>query len=213
MARGLTQRQAEVLEFLKDYIAMHGYPPTLREVGDNFGMASTRASSDHLKALERKGHIRIQEGIARGLQLIDQASPGSLRLVPGMRAPQVLPLVGRIAAGPLSDAIEDVIDRISVDSTFVKAEGSFLLEVNGNSMIDAHILPGDYIVVKPQATAENGDIVVALIGEEATVKRFEKKGNRVRLIPENSTMDPIPVPDPSQLQIRGIVTGLIRRLR
>ena len=112
MARGLTQRQAEILEFVKDFISMHGYPPTLREVGDNFGMASTRASSDHLKALERKGHVRIQEGIARGIQLIDQASPGSLRLVPGMRAPQVLPLVGRIAAGPLADAIEDVIDRV-----------------------------------------------------------------------------------------------------
>jgi repressor LexA len=213
MARGLTQRQQEVLDFLKEFIAMHGYPPTLREIGDHFRMASTRASSDHLKALERKGCIRIQEGRSRGIQMLDGNGGPNLRLIPGMKAPHMLPLVGRIAAGPLTEAIEDVIDRISVDSTFVKADNSFLLEVQGDSMIDAHILPGDYIVVKPQATAESGDIVVALLGEEATVKRFEKKGNKVRLIPENATMEPIPVPDPSLLQIRGIVTGLIRRLR
>lgn len=211
MARGLTQRQNEILNFLREFIEMNGFPPTLREICLHFGMASTRAASDHLIALQRKGSITLDEGKARGIRLVDAAPAAWGGVRP--RVPHILPLVGRIAAGTPTTAIENVIDRISVDSTFVKSDGSFLLEVQGESMIGAHILPGDYIVVKPQPTADNGDIVVALLGDEATVKRFEKKGNRIRLLPENPTMEPIPVPDPSELQIQGIVTGLIRRFR
>jgi repressor LexA len=95
----------------------------------------------------------------------------------------------------------------------VKSDNSFLLEVEGNSMIDAHILPGDYIIVKQQDTADSGDIVAALLGDDATVKRLEKKSGKIRLIPENATMEPIPVPDPSELRILGVVTGLVRRMR
>lgn len=211
MSRGLTQRQNEILNFLREFIEMNGFPPTLREICLHFGMASTRASSDHLIALQRKGFITLDEGKARGIRLTESALTAWGGVRP--RVPYVLPLVGRIAAGTPTTAIENVIDRISVDSTFVKSDGSFLLEVQGESMIGAHILPGDYIVVKPQPTADNGDIVVALLGDEATVKRFEKKGNRIRLLPENPTMEPIPVPDPGELQIQGIVTGLIRRFR
>jgi repressor LexA len=122
-------------------------------------------------------------------------------------------VVGRIAAGEPLLAQENILDRVTLDPDFIKGEGNFMLEVQGESMIEAHICPGDYILVNPQENARNGQIVVAMIDDEATVKRLERKGDKVRLLPENQTMEPIEIPYSRQLQIIGIVVGLIRRLR
>jgi repressor LexA len=201
--RKLTPRQQEIYEYLEDHLREHGYPPTLREICANFGMKSTRAASDHLIAIERKGYITRTKDRSRGIEL-----RGPRHVTSG----QSVPLVGRIAAGEPILAQENIVDRVTLDPSFLKGDGNFLLEVQGESMIEAHICAGDYILVRPQERAENHDIVVALIEDEATVKRFEKKGDRVRLLPENASMEPIEVPNPEDLKILGKVVGLVRRL-
>ena len=203
MTRGLTKRQQEILEFLYEYHDDHGYPPTLREICQHFGMASTRAASDHLEALARQGHIQRQRDLSRGIMLAeDRRAKG-----------RSLPLVGRVAAGTPILAQENITGRMTLDEGFARDEGSFLLEVEGESMIGVHICPGDYIIVKPQETAEDGEIVVAMIDDEATVKRLERRGSKIRLLPENPSMSAIVIPKPEELRIVGLVTGLIRKMR
>jgi repressor LexA len=202
MTRGMTKRQQEILQFLFAYHADHGYPPTLREICTEFGMASTRAASDHLDALARKGEIKRKEGLSRGIVFLKDVRP---------KGGVSIPLVGRVAAGQPVLALENVVDRFTLDESIARGDDTFLLEVQGESMIDAHICPGDYIIVKSQQTAEDGDIVVALIEDEATVKRLERRGSRIRLLPENATMSPIPIPRLEDLHILGVVTGLVRR--
>jgi repressor LexA len=201
--RKLTARQQEIYEYLEAHLLEHGYPPTLREICAHFGMRSTRAASDHLVAIERKGYITRTKDRSRGIEL-----RGPRPVASG----QSVPLVGQIAAGEPLLAQENIIDRVTLDPGFLKGDGNFLLEVQGESMIEAHICPGDYILVRPQDQADNHDIVVALIEDEATVKRFEKKGDRIRLLPENAAMAPIEVPNPQELKILGKVVGLVRRL-
>ena len=201
--RRLNPRQQEVYEYLEQHLRDNGYPPTLREICSNFGLKSTRAASDHLHALERKGYIIRTRDRSRGIELL--ASRPSAE-------GQSVPLVGRIAAGEPLLAQENITDRITLDPNFLKGEGNFLLEVQGESMIEAHICPGDYILVRPQENATNGQVVVAMIEDEATVKRFERKGDRIRLVPENQEMAPIEIKNPRQLKIIGIVVGLIRRM-
>lgn len=200
----LTVRQQEIYDFLAQHLEEHGYPPTLREICSEFGMKSTRAASDHLLALERKGYITRARDRSRGIELMGPRPSSVGRSVP---------LVGRISAGEPLLAQENILDRVTLDPDFIKGEGNFLLEVQGESMIEAHICPGDYILVKPQENARTGQIVVAMIDDEATVKRLERKGDKVRLLPENRTMEPIEIPYSRQLQIIGIVVGLIRRIR
>jgi repressor LexA len=202
--RRLTPRQQEIYEYLARHLEQHGYPPTLREICSEFGMRSTRAASDHLLALERKGYITRTPDRSRGIELKGPRPTAS---------GQSIPVVGRIAAGEPLLAHENITDRVTLDPDFIKGESNFLLEVQGESMIEAHICPGDYILVKPQEQARNGQIVVALIDDEATVKRLERKGDKVRLVPENRTMEAIEIPYSRQLRIVGIVVGLIRRLR
>jgi len=201
--RRLTPRQQEIYDYLSQHLEAHGYPPTLREICSEFGMKSTRAASDHLLALERKGYITRTRDRSRGIELRGPRPTAS---------GQSVPLVGRIAAGEPLLAQENITDRVTLDPGFLKGDGNFLLEVQGESMIEAHICPGDYILVRPQEQARNGEIVVAMIEDEATVKRFERKGDSVRLIPENRDMQPIEVKYPRTLKIVGIVVGLIRRL-
>lgn len=200
----LTPRQQEIYEYLATHLEDHGYPPTLREICSEFGMKSTRAASDHLLALERKGYIARTRDRSRGIEIMGPRPTA---------AGQSVPLVGRIAAGEPILAQENISDRITLDQGLLKGEGNFLLEVQGESMIEAHICPGDQILVRPQETAANGDIVVAMIEDEATVKRFERKGDKLRLLPENAKMDPIVIRNPKELKIVGIVVGLIRRYR
>lgn len=219
MTRGLTDRQQEIYEYIVHSLLELNRSPSLRDICGRFGMASTRAASDHVNALVRKGYLEKEADIARGIRLVRERMPeasqyGTAAALPA-GAGRSLPLVGRVAAGSPTLAEDNVVDHILVDQRLCRDANSFLLEVQGDSMIDAGIQPGDLIIVRSQDTAEDGDIVVALFEEdgEATVKRLERRKGRVRLIPENARLEPIPVPDPSALRIRGVVTGLIRRFR
>ena len=199
----LTSRQQAIYTYLNRHLEEHGYPPTLREICSEFGMRSTRAASDHLHALERKGFISRTRDRSRGIELMG-ARPST--------AGTSVPLIGKIAAGEPLLAQENIQDRLTLDPEFLKGDGNFLLEVQGDSMIDAHICSGDYIIVRPQEQAKNGDIVVAMIEDEATVKRLERKGDKIFLVPENRNMQPIVVENSRLLRIVGIVVGLIRRM-
>jgi repressor LexA len=198
----LTARQQQIYDYLGVHLSEHGYPPTLREICGEFGMKSTRAASDHLLALERKGYIIRTPDRSRGIELCGPR-PGGIG--------HSVPLVGRIAAGEPLLASENITERLTLDPNLLSGDGNFLLEVEGTSMIEAHICPGDYILVRPQDTAISGEIVVAMIEDEATVKRLELKEGTVRLLPENKEMKPIPVPNPEDLTIVGKVVGLVRR--
>lgn len=200
----LTQRQQQVLDFILSEVSKKGYPPSVREIGHFIGLASSSTVHSHLAALERKGFIRRDPAKPRALEVTDfrlsslGVNPEKVRNVP---------LIGRVAAGTPLLAQENIEDTFTVP-TEIAGDNSFMLRVSGESMIDAGIMDGDYIIINQQQTASNGEIVVALIGDEATVKRFYKKSNRIELRPENKTMKPIIATDVS---ILGKVVGLIRR--
>ena len=212
MARGLTKKQKAVLEFIRTEIARCGRPPTIREIGERFGLRSTGSVRDHLRALERKGYIDRRRHLARGIAL-----RGGVPVREG-RAPRpeprpLIPLVGDIAAGQPRLAVESPDDALSLDPDLFGGGELFALRVEGESMRDAGIYDGDVVVVRRQEDASNGDIVVALVDDEATVKRFFHEGRRVRLQPENESMDPIYLsPRDAQLQLLGRVVGVLRRL-
>jgi len=206
MAQGLTPRQREVLEFVKRFLEEHGYPPTVREIGRHFGFVP-RSVFDHLKALERKGYLKREATKSRSLQITDPAHPGR-RL---SRAREV-PIVGRVAAGRPLLAVENLEGAVPLPADWVNGGEAFLLRVQGDSMIGAHILPGDLALVRRQESAENGDIVVALVEEEATVKRLQRSADTVTLLPENPAMAPITFASDARLQILGKVIGVFRRL-
>lgn len=192
----LTARQREIYEFLKEKIVKRGYGPTVREIGAQFGIRSPNGVMCHLKALEKKGLINRESHMSRAIQLSEK---------PLSRTS--LPLAGRIAAGNPLLALEQG-DQIDFSSLFNSGD-HFCLNVTGDSMIDAQIADGDYVVVRKQKTCHDGDIVVALVdGEEATLKRFFRESNRVRLQPENSTMKPI---YSNRVDILGVVKGVIRK--
>jgi repressor LexA len=195
----LTERQREVYEFIREKIRGRGYGPTVREIGDNFEISSPNGVMCHLKALEKKGLITREPNMSRAIQL--SREPAEER---------GLPLVGRIAAGPLLEAIEQK-ERFDFEAVFPnKNENLFVLKVTGDSMIEAQIADGDYVVVRKQRTARDGQIVVVQTEEgEATLKRFYLEKNRIRLEPANSTMSPIYV---KNAKILGIVTGVVRRV-
>ena len=182
----LTDRQRSILDFLGDYLTEHGYPPTLREIGAHFGIKSPRGVQDHLEALERKGHIRRRREASRGIEILG-ARPSSAENV--VR----LPLVGRVAAGQPVLSEENIDDWMEIDAALAR-KGSFLLKVVGDSMIEAHICEGDTLVVESAEEARNGEIVVALVDDEATVKTFHREKGAIRLQPENASMEPIIVP-------------------
>ena len=202
----LTPRQQEIWEFLVEYLARHGYPPTVREIGEAVGLASPSTVHAHLANLERAGLLRRDPTKPRALELLHehrQPAPDEERTR--------LPLIGEVAAGSPLLADENVEGHLSIPETF---RGDFLLRVTGDSMIEAGILDGDLVVVRRQQTADDGDIVVALAGEdesasEATVKRFFREGGRVRLQPENAALAPVYA---AHVQVLGKVTGVLRAL-
>lgn len=204
MAQGLTRRQAEILHFIVASIRDRGLPPTLAEIGDAFGIVSLNGVNDHLAALERKGYIE-RSSKARGIRVADCAAAGLYESAPG-----VLPLLGRIAAGQPLLAQENIEDHVPV-SRELAGKRAYCLRVTGDSMIEAGILDGDIIVVDQERQPKRGDIVVALIGDDATVKRYYPHGSRVELRPANAAMQPILVPAQS-IQIQGVVVALNRRL-
>jgi repressor LexA len=195
----LTSRQQQVYDFIVSYSEAQGYAPTLQEIAAHLQVKGNLGVLRHLRALEKKGFIRRDSGSSRGIVLLGRALSRSL------------PLVGTVQAGPLSEALEDIEGYLSVDASLVRGEGSFLLRVKGDSMIEAQIAPGDLAVVRPQPTADDGDIVVAMVDGEATLKRFFRQSDAIRLQPENSRLQPIIChPEKGDLQILGKVTGIMR---
>lgn len=191
----LTPRQRAIYDFIKDKIVNRGYGPTVREIGAGFKIKSPNGVMCHLKALEKKGLITREAHMSRAIQLSESLSK------------MTLPLAGRIAAGSPLQAVEQQ-EQIDFSHLF-NNENHFCLKVTGQSMIEAQIADGDYVVVRKQKSCRDGDIVVALVnGEEATLKRFYKEPHRVRLEPANSSMQPIYT---SQVEVLGVVTGVIRR--
>jgi repressor LexA len=204
----LTARQQEIWQFLVEYVDDHGYPPTVREIGDAVGLASPSTVHAHLANLDRAGLIKRDPTKPRAIELL-----GRPKQAVSENAAPMLPLVGRIAAGGPLLAEEHVEDRISVPEPLGR-NADFLLRVSGDSMVEAGILDGDIVVVRRQDDARSGEIVVALVGEdesadEATVKTFHRDSGRIRLQPENSTLEPL---YPEHVQILGKVTGVFRSL-
>ena len=208
----LTARQREVLDFIRHFMTQAGYPPTVREIGAHFGFVP-RSVFDHLKALERKGVLRRVASKSRSLQLLEAPSTSPLPAAGRSVSPfRELPILGRVAAGEPLLSEQNVEGSLVISREWVNGDEAFLLKVQGESMINAHILPGDYALVRRQATAENGEIVVALVNDEATIKRVFFKKDLVVLQPEHPTMPPIQVKKGEKhFQIIGKVVGILRR--
>jgi len=206
IGKDLTKRQQEIFDFIKKYSAGHGYPPTVRDIGKAVGLASSSTVHAHLANLEKLGLVRRDPTKPRAIELLDRAVDAAKNAVSGQSG---LPLVGRVAAGVPITAEENIEDYIDVPPILGGDEGQFILAVRGDSMVDAGILDGDFVVVRPQDTAADGEIIVALVEEEATVKRFFREPDHIRLQPENKTMEPIIARDVS---ILGRVVGVFRKV-
>ncbi len=215
MARGkLGKRQLAIYDFIRTYTGEHGYPPSVREIGAAVGLASPSTVHMHLKVLEEQGFIRRDSKKPRTIEVVDKRSGESSNPVASVsqdvdRGLITLPLVGRVAAGMPILAEQNVEETLSLPTSIVGDSSSFILRVRGESMVNAGIFNGDYIVVKEQRDAHDGEIVVALIDDSATVKTFYREKDRIRLQPENDYMDPIYVENPT---ILGKVTALIRSI-
>ncbi len=236
MRTGLSERQREILRFIRNYWEEYGRPPTNREIGEAIGVRSTGHVDYHLRMLEQKGYLQRDPNTSRGLrpgprfaEAFEEAPAGNrgreprrdtglptLVPLPAQRNIVSLPVVGTIAAGQPIEAIADPTETVQIGADLAQ-EGDYVLRVKGSSMIEDHILDGDLVVVRPQSSARNGEVVVALLLSdttpegEATLKRFYHEGTRIRLQPANSDMDPIYV-DPRELVIQGRVVTLVRRL-
>jgi repressor LexA len=205
----LTKRQQEIFDFIKRYSAKYGYPPTVRDIGKAVGLASSSTVHAHLANLEKIGLLRRDPSKPRAIEMLDRAASSAASSVRSLVRPG-LPLVGQVAAGQPVLAEENIEDYIAVPAEAGGAEGEYVLRVRGDSMIDAGMLEGDYVVVRPAKDATNGEIVVALVGEEATVKRFYREADHIRLQPENSSMEPI---RSKEAVVLGRVVGLFRSLK
>ncbi|HEY1510579.1 MAG TPA: transcriptional repressor LexA [Solirubrobacteraceae bacterium] len=204
----LTKRQQEIFDFIKRYSAKYGYPPTVRDIGKAVGLASSSTVHAHLANLEKIGMLRRDPSKPRAIEMLDRAASTAASSVRSLVRPG-LPLVGQVAAGQPVLAEENIEDYIQTPTFAGGDDGGYLLRVRGESMKDVGIMDGDLVVVRPQETAEDGDIVVALVGDEATVKRFFQESDHVRLQPENEAMEPIRSRDVSVL---GRVVGLMRSM-
>jgi repressor LexA len=200
--RATTEKQQRILDVIRQFTSERGYPPSVREIGERVGLSSSSTVQSHLKTLERRGLLKR-----------DPTKPRALTQPRGDDFQRVesatLPVIGRVAAGVPITATENLEDQFVLPASWVPRTGGFMLRVKGDSMIDAAILDGDLIVVEPRPTANNGEIVVAMIDGEATVKRFYREGSRVRLQPENASMAPIYADD---VTIVGRVEAVIRKL-
>jgi repressor LexA len=218
----LTSRQKEIFNFIRTFIKERGYPPSVREIGEHFNIYP-RAAFDHLKALERKGYLKRRGSMSRGLEILvfqGHKSHGSYQQAERYREHQrkegkplvrEIPIIGRVAAGKPTLAIEHVEGTIPLPAEWAKGGENFLLKVKGDSM-SPFILPDDYVVVRSQSSAENGEVVVTLVGEEATVKRFFKKGKKIELKPDNEQWETIQLEGGSEeVQILGKVIGVFRK--
>ena len=226
MATLLTERQQQILDLIRQAVAHTGFPPTRAEIAQTLGFKSANAAEDHLRALAKKGVIELTAGASRGIKLTDAArmyetlqefdsADDPVKYRHDVSAPQglgqlILPVVGRVAAGHPVLAIENIEREINVDPALFTQTPDYLLMVKGLSMRDAGILDGDLLAVKKATDARNGQIVVARIDDEVTVKRYHKKGSIIQLLPENPDFDPIIIASDQDFSIEGIAAGLIR---
>ena len=195
----LTARQQEVLDLIKNAIVTTGFPPTRAEIAEQLGFRSPNAAEEHLKALARKGAIEMMPGASRGIRIVEEQQLG-------------LPIIGRVAAGEPILAQEHVEDHCEIPANWFKPNADFLLEVHGESMINVGIMDGDLIAVHKTEVARNGQIVVARVEEDVTVKRYQKNRNKVTLFAENDDFDPIEVNlKETNFSIEGLYVGVIRR--
>lgn len=227
MADALTQRQREILDFISASIMERGFPPTLREIGEHFSIKSTNGVNDHLKALEKKGHLRREDLKSRAMrpvlpdggELVPMRRPasgtGNVEIVSQIDDMAEIPILGKVAAGQPILAVEQATDTVRVDRVLIGGHREvFGLRIVGESMIEDGIFDGDYVFVKKTPSASAGDIVVAMIEGEATVKRYYPEGDRIRFQPANSNMAPIIVrrSEFKSVDIIGIVVGVYRKL-
>lgn len=214
MKNKLTDRQEEILNFIRQFTNETGYPPTLREIGKHFQISSTFGVKRHLEALVKKGFINIESNASRGISFIKKNDD---ELISGVMKDDNLfvkiPILGRVAAGLPINAVENLEGSLVVDPSFLKkVEEAFALRVKGDSMINVGINDKDLVIVSPKEQAKNGDIVVAMLNDEATVKKFENVNNKIRLIPENNSYQPIDVKSSDDFRLIGKVKGVVRWL-
>lgn len=210
----LTERQEEILNFIQQFLQENGYPPTLREIGKRFDISSTFGVKRHLDALTKKGFLNILSNASRGITITKDEfeAPTSISFNETNNVNQI-PIIGRVAAGSPIMAEENIEGTIGIDSTFLKKDAdSFALKVKGDSMIEAGIFEGDLVIISPKAITANGDIIVARIEDEVTVKVYENKNQQIRLIPQNNNYDPIVIKNKNEFSIVGKVTGVLRWL-
>ena len=197
----LTARQSQVLDIIRRYVDETGYPPTRAEIAAELGFRSANAAEEHLRTLARKGYIEMVPGASRGIRLLGQEEPAE----PG------LPIIGQVAAGQPVLAQENILGRCQLDPGFFQPRADYFLRVKGLSMIDAGILEGDLLAVHKTHEARKGQIVVARIGDEVTVKRFDRKRNKILLLPENPDFEPIEVDGSGEeFAIEGLGVGIVR---
>jgi len=196
----LTTRQQQVYTFIKDYIEANGCSPTLREISAHIGTAGTVTAISHIEALEKKGYLRRRVGSSRGI-VLPQTHPVAISL----------PIVGRIRAGLLQPAIEDITGYLNMDSSLIKGEGCYFLRVEGDSMINKGILQGDLVMIRPQQVADNGDVVAVMVDGDATLKQFFRERNHILLQPANPDYEPMVIrPGQGEVTIVGKMVGLFR---
>lgn len=205
MQRELSHRQRQILQYIIQHTQIHGYPPTVREIGEAVNLSSSSTVHAHLKALEQAGLIRRDASLTRAIQIV----AGNVEPYRPKRIAN-LPIIGRVAAGRPMLAVEDVEDTYPVPAEFLAGSDGFMLRIKGESMIEDGIMDGDFVIVRRQNVAENGDTVVAMVDDEATVKRFFKENGKIRLQPANSSMGPMFYP---QVDIVGKVVGLVRKMQ
>lgn len=197
----LTEKQQKALDFITDSIDNNGFPPTLREIAVHLGLTGNTSILQYLNALEKKGYLKRESGSSRGISLIREPQPEFSQI----------PIVGTVRAGNLTLAVEDIEGYVPVEKLQLKG-GSFFLQVRGNSMIEDGIFEGDLALIRKQETAENGDIVVAMVDGEATLKRFYRETDHIRLQPSNKNMEPIIIPAEQEVAIIGKAVKIVRDL-
>jgi len=214
MKKELTDRQNRILTFIKEFLRENGFPPTLREIGKGFEISSTFGVKRHLDALEKKGYIRIESNASRGIAILQDDDGINLSTANDQNEFfSKIPIVGRVAAGSPILAMENIEGSVIIDPSFIKTtEDAFALRVRGDSMINAGIFEGDIVIVSPNQKGNNGDIIVAMLDDEVTVKRLEMKNNSIKLIPENKDYRPIEINEKSRFSIIGKVKGVVRWL-
>ena len=215
MAAGLTARQREILSFLAGFLQEHSFPASVKDIQEEFNFASPASVTDHLKAISKKGYIKTQPRLSRGLEILEKGWEElgiNNSLTPADNSVS-LPLVGEVAAGAMSLAVEDIEARYQVDKDLFEGTPTFMLKVKGESMIEIGIYDGDFVVVERTPVARDGQVIVAMVDDEATVKTYYREGKFIRLQPENESMEPIMIDSSrEQVSIIGKIVGLVRKM-